>query len=115
MSEVAKCLGWQGENENEPNITTLNKTATNASGSSDPYVFTSENFQSPTLPHGLTVINVPLVPATVAALEGYGHLIDTPDERCCEKGNFEIVPWPVKAAHAHPFCGARRYPAHALR
>ena len=60
-----------------------------------PFVFTSENFRAPKLPHGLKVHDVPVQPATAETLAGYGRLISSADEISVEHGNFEIVPWPV--------------------
>tara|TARA_B110001452_G_scaffold22147_1_gene17751 strand:+ start:1404 stop:2561 length:1158 start_codon:yes stop_codon:yes gene_type:complete len=60
-----------------------------------PFVFTTENFRKPQLPAGLTVQDVPVLPATTENLQGYGRLISSPDEISTDRGNFEIVPWPV--------------------
>ncbi|KAJ1429877.1 RmlC-like cupin domain-containing protein [Ochromonadaceae sp. CCMP2298] len=60
----------------------------------EPFVFSSENFRSPDLPHDLDVIDVPLVAATDESLEGYGKLVRSVDEYTVQKGNFEIVRWP---------------------
>lgn len=59
------------------------------------FTFTPENFRDPTLPPGLRVRDVPVVDATEATLEGYGHLISSADERTVEKKNFEIKAWPT--------------------
>ena len=107
---VASCLGWQSVSapstvnmQDLPSSTgTQAESGTDATAAADDnqaFIFTTENFQRPKLPHGLTVVDVPLVPASAESLEGYGHLIDSPHERCCEKGNFEIVPWPVQAIY----------------
>ena len=36
------------------------------------FTFTAENFRDPALPHGLSVIDVPVVEATNETLAGYG-------------------------------------------
>ena len=36
------------------------------------FVFTSENFRKPELPHGLTVVEVPVLEGTNENLEGFG-------------------------------------------
>ena len=59
------------------------------------FVFTSENFSKPPLPSKPQVINVPLYPATKENLKGFGHLVHSADEFKTEKGNFEIVSWPL--------------------
>lgn len=66
------------------------------------FVFTAENFSNPELPHGLHVVDVPLVEATDEALEGFGCIIHSADERTVEKGNFEILPWPVQVLSTAP-------------
>jgi hypothetical protein len=61
------------------------------------YIFSSSNFRNPVLPRGLKVLDVPLFEATDESLKVVGaRLIHGPDEVTCEKGNFEIVKWPVK-------------------
>jgi hypothetical protein len=62
---------------------------------STPFVFTSENFKAPELPHGLKLHDLQVQPATAETLAGYGRLISSADEISVERGNFEIVPWPV--------------------
>ena len=52
------------------------------------FVFTSENFTNPDLPSGLKVVDVPLLEATDANLEGFGHVLHSADERTVENGNF---------------------------
>jgi ureidoglycolate lyase len=59
-----------------------------------PFEFTSENFQDPKLPSGLTVLELNTTPATEESLKGYGFLIDHPDVITTSKKNFEIVTWP---------------------
>lgn len=59
------------------------------------FEFTPENFMNPDLPRGLRIQDVPIVPATDESLEGFGKMVHNPDDFTCEKGNFEIVPWPV--------------------
>jgi len=58
------------------------------------FVFTEDNFRAPELPANMTVLDVPRVLATNEALEGFGYLLDGPDERTVEKKNFEIKQWP---------------------
>ncbi len=56
--------------------------------------FTPSNFRDPKLPHGLNVIDVPVVEATEETLKGFGKLISSRDELQVGKG-FEIKKWPV--------------------
>lgn len=60
------------------------------------FEFNEENFRDPKLPHGLTVID--LVPriACEESLEGYGYLVDNPQDFTTKNGKFEIVKWPVQ-------------------
>ena len=67
-----------------------------AKGNDALYIFTEENFRNPDIPAGLEVLDVPLVPATDEALKGFGFIISAADEVTVEKGNFEIVKWPVQ-------------------
>lgn len=68
-----------------------------SSSSAASFVFSPENFKAPTLPKGLEIKDVPLTRAkSNADLEGYGYLVDNPDDFTCEKKTFEIVPWPVQ-------------------
>ena len=60
------------------------------------FVFTAENFRNPELPSGLNIVDVPLVEATKESLEGYGLIVDDPEDFTVQKGTFEIVPWPVQ-------------------
>ena len=60
------------------------------------FVFTAENFRNPELPSGLDIVDVPLVEATKESLEGYGVIVEDPEDFTVEKGTFEIVPWPVQ-------------------
>ena len=60
------------------------------------FTFTAENFRDPALPHGLSVLDVPVVEATNETLAGYGRLMSAADEFTIEKRNFEIVPWPTQ-------------------
>lgn len=62
--------------------------------STEPFVFTSANYCDPELPHGLTVVEVPLVEATDEALSGLGRLVHAADDCTVERGNFEICRWP---------------------
>ena len=64
------------------------------------FEFTAENFARPDLPHGLEVVDVPLLEATDENLEGFGYVIHSADERTVENGNFEIVPWPTSGWRA---------------
>jgi len=63
---------------------------------SEKFVFTEENFRNPKLPLGLEVLDIPLVEATDQNLEGFGKIIDNPDDWTVEKKTFEIVAWPVQ-------------------
>ena len=49
------------------------------------------DYMNPNLPHGLKRITMPVVNATPEALEGYGRLVDDP-EQC----RIEIVRWPAQ-------------------
>lgn len=49
------------------------------------------DYLTPRLPPGLARVLMPIVEATPSALEGYGCLIDDPNER-----RVEIVGWPAK-------------------
>jgi hypothetical protein len=49
------------------------------------------DYLNPALPAGLARVAMPLVDATAATLEGYGRLVDDPNE--CR---IEIVPWPAR-------------------
>lgn len=60
-----------------------------------PFEFTPHNFRNPELPKGLSIQDVPLLPATDATLKGFGRIIHASDEVTVENGNFEIVPWPT--------------------
>jgi hypothetical protein len=51
------------------------------------------DYLSPDLPSGLRRVVMPVVDATPAALEGYGHLVDDP-QHC----NVEIVRWPARGS-----------------
>jgi hypothetical protein len=62
---------------------------------SDSFVFTAENFRDPQLPANLCILEVVAVPATVESLQGYGYLVEDPEEFTTEKKTFEIVKWPV--------------------
>ena len=59
-----------------------------------PFVFSTENYVNPALPLGLRPIDLQLVEATEASLDGFGHLVSGRDERTVENGNFEIARWP---------------------
>jgi len=60
------------------------------------FVFTEENFRNPSLPAGLNIVDVPLLEATNESLEGYGVVVDDPEDYTVAKGTFEIVPWPTQ-------------------
>ena len=51
----------------------------------------SPNYLQPDLPAGLRWVEVPIVEATAASLDGYGRLVDEPAD--CE---LEIVRWPAQ-------------------
>jgi len=53
------------------------------------------DYLNPDLPSGLARVALPVVTATSAALEGYGHLVD--DRAQCE---IEIVRWPARGWRA---------------
>ena len=59
------------------------------------FIFTADNFANPELPHGLAVVDVPLLPATDENLEGFGFVLHSEDQCTVEKGTFEITPWPT--------------------
>jgi ureidoglycolate lyase len=58
------------------------------------FTFSADNLRSPNLPSGLRVIDVPLLPTDELHAVG-AALIHHRDERNTDKGNFEIVRWPV--------------------
>ena len=60
------------------------------------FVFTAENFRNPDLPCGLHIVDVPLVEATKESLEGYGVIVEDPEDFTVEKGTFEIVANPTQ-------------------
>lgn len=60
-----------------------------------PFVFSPKNFIAPCLPSGLKVIDIPLKLATEENLKGFGHIVHYTDEFTVEKGNFEIIRWPL--------------------
>lgn len=64
------------------------------SAESSPFVFTSQNFQDPKLPLGLTIINVPVVDANDDSLKGYGRIVRSPEDFTTADKTFEIVRWP---------------------
>src|SRR5882762_2819260 len=47
------------------------------------------DYLNPKIPAGLRIVDVPLVRATEASIEGYGEIARTKDHR------IEIVPWPL--------------------
>merc|ERR1711936_1095976 len=79
----------------ESSLTCLTMT-TPMSDTSTQFIFTEENFRNPKLPSGLSIVDVPLVLATEQSLQGYGAIVDDPDDFTVEKGTFEIVPWPTQ-------------------
>merc|ERR1719461_690777 len=62
--------------------------------SPQPFVFTPDNFRKPQLPAGLTVVDVPIEPATDESLSGFGVLVRNPDDYTVAGRTFEITPWP---------------------
>ena len=64
-----------------------------SSQTSEAFVFSPENFQNPDLPKGLNVIEVPVVEANDKNIEGFGKLVEHPDDFVVGNG-FEIVTWP---------------------
>lgn len=64
------------------------------------FVFSSENFQRPQLPHNLSIVEVPATPATDEALKGYGYLVRNPDDFTTRDKTFEIVKWPQQGWRA---------------
>eukprot|EP00039_Didymoeca_costata_P016967 m.310430 g.310430 ORF g.310430 m.310430 type:complete len:256 (-) comp16476_c2_seq12:3284-4051(-) len=74
---------------------TLPQVARNSKAPFSSFVFSEENFRDPKLPSGLHVLDVPLTLATEESLRGYGHIIQSRDERTVENQNFEIVKWPA--------------------
>ena len=59
------------------------------------FVFNEENFVKPNLPANLKIHEIPLQIATAKNMREFGCLIDSLDQKSVEKGNFEIVKWPV--------------------
>ena len=51
-------------------------------------------YQTPNIPRGLKVHDVPIVRASDTSLQGYGCLVHDPDEFTVENRKFELVPWP---------------------
>lgn len=71
----------------QPKLITLRrKTST--------FVFDSHNFVSPNLPANLKVRDVQISPTSELSKVG-ARLIESPDDITTEKGNFDIVKWPV--------------------
>ena len=58
------------------------------------YVFSEDNFRNPDIPSGLAIHEVPLALPLMRLCRVLG-IISSPDELTAEKGNFEIVKWPV--------------------
>ena len=52
---------------------------------------TAPDYLNPDLPAGLTHVEIPVLDATPSALDGYGHLVDDPQD--CR---IEIVRWPAQ-------------------
>ncbi len=63
------------------------------------FEFNSENFQRPNLPTKLKVLDVPVKPLEELHTLG-ARLLTSRDEVTTEKGNFEIVKWPVQGWRA---------------
>jgi hypothetical protein len=58
-------------------------------------------YENPSIPHGLSLIEAPLVVASDEDLRGYGRLVGDPAE--CE---IEIVRWPAQGwRRVDPDCG----------
>ena len=51
-------------------------------------------YQCPKIPSAVEVHEVPIVRATDKSLNGYGCLVEDPQNFTVENGKFEIVPWP---------------------
>lgn len=59
------------------------------------------DYLNPNVPAGLKRVRMPVVDATPAALDGYGRLVDSPDDV-----RIEIVRWPAKGwRHVDPDTG----------
>lgn len=65
------------------------------SENSESFVFSSQNFQDPKLPPGLSILPVPVVQATEESLRGYGRIVYRPEDFTAANQTFEIVKWPV--------------------
>lgn len=48
------------------------------------------DYLNPQLPHGLNLLDVPVVAATAQSLKGYGEIVRSP-----QRHRVEIVPWPL--------------------
>ena len=59
------------------------------------FLFSAENYRAPLLLHDLEIYNVSVIQATSKTLAGYGKLITNANEISIERGNFEIVSWPI--------------------
>jgi hypothetical protein len=73
----------------------MSSSLSNSNTATSSFVFTPESFPAPQLPDNLTVLNVPLEPATDESLRGLGCLVHDPNEFTTEKGTFEIAKWPL--------------------
>lgn len=64
------------------------------------FQFSKESFRKPKLGTPANIIEVPVAHVSADGdgreLEGYGHLVHSPDDFCVENKTFEIVPWPVQ-------------------
>ena len=54
------------------------------------------SYLSPALPRGLRRVTIPIVAATMESLDGYGFIIDNPDDIA-----IEIVRWPMTSFALH--------------
>ena len=60
------------------------------------FVFTASNFKNPDLAAGLRIVDVPLCfVESKADLEGFGKLVDDPQDFTAENKTFEIEKWPL--------------------
>lgn len=59
------------------------------------FEFSAENLKNPKLPPDLRILELEGVPATEESLQGYGYIVNDPEDFTVAKRTFEIVKWPV--------------------
>lgn len=78
------------------NLPAFTRPYSSANTQQGTFLFSSENFVDPKLKNVSKIIDMPLVEVqSNEDLEGYGYLVDHPDQFRCEDKTFEIVKWPV--------------------